>query len=186
RAAAMLAALALVVAPRAAAQNVIAVSPGDDMTLSLQTAIDGAADGDILLLTGDWVSFIFGASVVIDGKGLTLMAPRGTTPEIRTLVVRNVPAGSLVLVRGLKLTQWAPEVSDDPVGVLHLMDCAGAVWIEDCTIDGIDGEGGVFGLSGTGTPGVEIENCAAANLERCLISGGNGVAEDGYGMSWHP
>ncbi|MBK6941673.1 MAG: hypothetical protein IPH13_15970 [Planctomycetes bacterium] len=110
-----------------------APGPGVDFT-SAQAAVDAAAPGDVIL-------FRQGAygSVTIAGKGITLVADAGAIvhlsapfsfsasmgPQSFHNVVRDVPAGQRVVFRGIGSMRG-----------LEIVDCDGAVWIEDCTVGG--------------------------------------------------
>src|SRR5262245_14504231 len=61
-------------------------------------AVSAAADGDIILVR----SGLYGA-VVVDGKGLAIVNDAGSVGLDR-LVIRNLPAQSVVTVRGIDLT----------------------------------------------------------------------------------
>ena len=90
--------LALLVGVAAGARaDVVAVPAGIG---NLQAAIDAAADGDVLLLAGGF----HGIDVVIDGKALTLATDDVVQAAMAQLTVRNLPAGSRVLLRGLLVT----------------------------------------------------------------------------------
>ena len=170
----------------AVAQNAVLVTPGADPTLSLQSAIDAAADGDILVLAGTWISDGVGPVAVVDGKGLAIVAAAGTAPELLRLRVRNVPVGSTVLVRGLRMAAPPTSLPDIEQGRVWLQDCAGSVWLEDCEIDGFNSLSWGFGTAFPAVSGVAASNCAALNLERCTLRGGFGIDKFNGGMASHP
>jgi hypothetical protein len=170
----------------ALAQNAVLVTPGGDPTLALQTAIDAAADGDILVLAGTWTSDGVGPVAIVDGKGLAIVAAAGTAPELLRLRVRNVPAGSTVLVRGLRMAAPPTSLPDIEQGRVWLQDCAGSVWLEDCEIDGFNSLSWGFGTAFQAVSAVAASNCAALNLERCKLRGGSGIDKFNGGMASHP
>lgn len=182
--------ITLLLASCALAQNVIVLTPGPNQTATLQSAIDAAADGDIIVLAGAWSAAVNGASVLVDGKGLTLVAAEGSAPGLRQLRLRNLPAGGRIVLRGLRLDQPEPVIESSSsayAGRVTAQDCAGAIWIEDCTLMGEHGMGtGFFGLNSEGQAGLFVDHCAAVNVERCELRGGHGTDAGGVGMgAWN-
>jgi hypothetical protein len=184
---AVLSALWLAAGARGAAQNAVVVLPGSDETASLQAAIDAAADGDILILHGTWGTATDGtATGMIDGKGLTLVAAAGTQPVLFRVFVSNVPEGSQVVLRGLDFDDLAGQFSSYEFGSVDIADCAGGVWVEDCSIQGIDGLGFIFGSSSPGFPALSVKQSTAVNIVHCALNGGAGATQGGFGMGFHP
>lgn len=119
---------AILLAPPALASEVHVVDdnggPGVDFT-DLQAAVTAAADRDVLLVkAGGYAPF------TISGKGLTVIAdndqPVGVAGQI---TVENLPADRTVVLRGIETTS--------PSGFGLLVDnCAGAVRIEECKLEG--------------------------------------------------
>jgi len=180
--------LALVADARAGV-TIVQPTPGPEpqYTAPLQAAIDAAADGEILVLHGTWLSQFDGARVVVDGKGLTIVAAAGTAPAIASLKIRNVPAGSQVLVRGLEISDFSSALNQALyLSFTRVDDCAGGVWFEDCLVVGTAGAGFIFGESSPGFHGVSVRNSAAVEFVRCELTGGKGASEGGVGMGWHP
>jgi hypothetical protein len=147
------------------AANVHVVSfapgPGVDFT-SAQAAVDAAAPGDVILFRqGSY------GSVTIAGKGITLIADAGAFVHLaagfsfsKTMgplsfhnVVRDVPAGERVVFRGF----WT-------IGGLELIDCDGAVWIEDC---------GVVGTA----PALRASGCERVDVVRGSVKGLHGYVD---------
>ncbi len=113
-------ALCLFTLPAAAlpqARNVQVVSPGSG---ALQTSIDAAAEGDVLLLrAGAWGPLdSVSPPITIDGHSLILQAAKPAQSEIRRLRVQNLTASQSVVLRGIDLDH------------VELVDCAGPVMIE--------------------------------------------------------
>lgn len=169
---ALLVAVLLLVPCATAARADVIVVPPPAGTGALQAAVDAAADGDILLLPGG-ASFQGGTTIA--AKSLTLVGDPDvgqSPPTLWHLVVRDLPAGGRVVLRGLTVA------GDAPLGVpndsLELLDDAGAVWVEDCTLVGLPGLAG-FGASIPGAAGVRIDACEAVTMMRCEVLGGDGA-----------
>lgn len=145
---------------------------GGGMFSVIQDAVVAAADGDIILIAaGDYSAGMFPPPIVIDGKGLTLLAtPHGASVRCPGVTVRNLTATQQVVVRGI-------DVGPSPPLSLTLgcvvKDCSGAVWIEDCVILGEPG-GLIFSFPTPGHAGVAVTNSTAVSLVRCVVTGGSG------------
>jgi len=160
----------------AAARAGVTVVDGDFFVL--QTAIDAAADGDILLLKPGSGGFISGAT--IDGKSLTLVVDGGSY-NLGHLTVSNVPAGGQVTLRGLTIS--------DPIaffytafpesGGIEVRDCAGSVWIDACSIVAAPQSPGGFAGSLPGAHGLFALNSADVVLSDGSVTGGVGAFENG-------
>lgn len=163
-------ALVAVVSELGAAVHVVAskAGPGVDFT-NAQAAVDAAAPGDVLLFRqGSY------AEVTIAGKGITLVADTGAFVHLgapfsfsSTMgplsfhnVVRDVPAGERVVLSGI----WS-------LRGLEIVDCDGAVWIEDC------------GVSGT-APALRASGSTRVDFVRSSVTGLTGYVDAGayYGV----
>lgn len=149
-------------APVAAAQSVWVVDPlggpGADFT-ALAPAVDAAAPGDVLVLRG--VSF---GALVLDGKGLTVVADEGFEPFLfgqdgPGVLVRNLPAGQSVVVRGCAIERNALV----PGPKLEITACSGAVWLEHCR------------TFVAGAPAARVEASADVVLHACEFRGTDGT-----------
>lgn len=134
--------------------------PGVQFT-SLQAAIDAAADGDVLLVTGVPLT---PQPILIDGKGLTITSGNFLSAAnwYSLLEVKNLAADQRLVLRGVS--------GESATRALYLHDNAGPILLEDVR----------FGIFAQGIPqpqplpaNVLIENCASVRLERCV----------GYGYS---
>jgi hypothetical protein len=105
---------------------------------SIQSAVDAATDGDTLLIrTGNYFNPPgLGATVVLDGKGLTLIAEAGAQASIEyfgfgiggtAISVRNLAVGQRCVLRGLRVVSSLGRA-------VEVVDCAGSVWIEGCSV----------------------------------------------------
>ncbi len=146
--------------------DVIVVDPAGVGEPALEAAIAAAADGDILLLQpGDYLTDADG--VVIDGKGLVLIADGGgTRPVLDFVGVQNVPAGSTVVIRGVELraSGFFPFTSS---AALRVLDCDGAVWVEDSVLVGPPSAGTLGGA-----PGLFVYNSANVTIAHSTMLGG--------------
>ena len=123
----------LLLAGRAPAQDVLVVGPapgpGIDFVV-LQQAIAAAADGDtIVVLPGEYDN-----QVLLQDRQLVLagvVGPKGERPILASLVIRDLAADHSIVLRGFELRPFVfgPEI-------LKVQQCAGAVLLEDCVLNG--------------------------------------------------
>lgn len=114
----------------------------------IQPAIDAAADGDtILIRTGNYVS----SSFSIAGKSLVLAGDGPHPPFLDgSIEIRDLAGSQSVTLRRL---QQFVLITQDPG--LSIRDCAGSVFVEECSLAGPAGSG----LLGAGLyPAVIVEN----------------------------
>jgi hypothetical protein len=167
---ALLALLALGGLVPAAVAGVIVVDPPTGPTA--QAAIDAAAPGDILLLKPS--ASDPAADLVIDGKGLTLVAD-GADIGFHGLKVQNVPAGQQVTVRGVTLSGPAPFWP--AASALSIFSCAGSVWFDTCTVTSPDQiSAGFLGWAPEGPAGTNVSACSSVLFTGCQLSGGRGAS----------
>ena len=144
----------------------------------LQAAIDAAPAGEILLVLAGTSDA--SKTITIAGKGLTVVAwPADAVVDVDRLRIKDLPAGSRVIVRGFRMTPTSPLGSyyDGPyVGAaLEISNTAGTVWIEDCEARSPD-QLLPFGLpGGYGNHGASLTTCANVVLMRCTLVAGNGA-----------
>ncbi|MHC5212673.1 MAG: right-handed parallel beta-helix repeat-containing protein [Planctomycetota bacterium] len=154
---------ALLTIPIAAAPSDVIEVPGDARTI--QEAVDRAGGGEVLLIApGD-----YGESVVIVGKGLTLVADGGPV-GLRRLVVRSVPESGSVVLRGLEIDAGPSSSSD---AGLVLLGNAGSVRVEACSIEGANATSLV-----AGGPGARVTACRSVTFVRSLLRGGFGFTSE--------
>jgi len=127
--------------------------PGADST-SLGGAVNPAADGDIVLVRAGVYPDLDG--IVLDGKGLVVVAEVGAQVVTERVRVQNLPLRSHVLVQGITFSTFEHLTAD-------LDACAGPLWFEDCafTPQGPSLQAG--GMFPTG--------CDALVLSRCTVTG---------------
>lgn len=147
--------------------------PGSFTTI--QAAVDAATGGDTVLVVGSGIE-TFQESVVVDGKGITLVSDTGVTARMRTLRVSNVPAFERVLVRGVSV--GLPGDSGQADIALRVVACLGAVRLEDSVFQGDGGFAGFvipFEDGYDGARGASITNCGNVAAARCRFAGGGGA-----------
>ncbi len=173
-------ALCATVLAGAANAGVIVVDPGGGPGggALLQAAIDGAVDGDILLLrAGDYSD----QDVTLTGKRLALVNDAGGLEvTLRRLTVTLPSGGGAVLLRGL--TSSPPAVDTTAGAALSVTGTFAtttfAVWIEDCVATG--GQAGVDGSGGLPTfaySGIVLAFVPRAVVIRCTARGADGFDE---------
>jgi hypothetical protein len=174
----------------AAAQSVWVVddTPGVGVDFaSIQTAVDAAADGDVLLVrAGTYSAFtIFAKSLVVSAELAAQVKVQGG------IGVRGLLPTQSVVLRGLDVVNPHEEGAT-------LKNDAGPVWIEDCTLVGGVGDNSLDGLFAGeplhSFPAALVEGCDEVVFARCELRGGHGLTlwdeeyqydagDDGHGLS---
>jgi len=158
RAAALAAALLALYGARAHAQSLLVVAPdpgpGVDFT-QVATAVGAAVDGDVILVRdGSYSGFtIVDKALVIVGED---------QPRVSSITVRDLAPARSVAIDGFRVTSG-----------VDLEDDAGPVWLEDLDVQSI---GGLFGFPGAA---LEVVDCAAVSLTRCVLTGAPGLEATG-------
>ena len=162
--------LALLVAPLRA--DVIVVDPGASPGyFLLQNAVETAQPGDIVLIKpGDYITSA-GVAVTWYGKALSLVAD-GPGVTLPGLLVQGVPAGQVLLVRGL---QFGPEPAQELNLARIRVGGSGALWIEDCNSIGADGWLLFDTYPKVANHGLLAEDLDFVLLARSDFSGGRGL-----------
>lgn len=118
---------------------------------TIQAAVNAASDGDAILIRGG----SYQEQVLIDGKGLRLVALAGVTQwgtvqvtPAPLLHIVNLPAQSEMHLRGLSQLRISRILGAG----LRLENNAGRIWVEDCFLDNYDGSA------------LHISNCAFVML----------------------
>lgn len=140
-------ALVSLFASRASAADAWVVGPG--FFPNIQQAVDAAADGDVVLVKPGGASFTF----LLDGKGLSVIADASRPLALFALRMRNVPAGSTVVIAGFSIVGCNSGAS------LLCSDSVGAIRIQECTLGSSD------------CLRVAISNCSDVSLSECSITG---------------
>ena len=153
---------ALVAAAAGAAHAQSAVILVDGSGGDLQTAIQAAGEGDVLLVRGGPYD-----SLTIDGKGLAVVVDEGHEVMVdAALTVRNLAPQEAVLIQGLA------RAASSAGHRIH--DNQGSVWIEDCKLTSV---GELYtGIHPTET--LWVEASAAVVLARCHVSADGIFATD--------
>lgn len=168
----------------ASAQSVWIVDddgPGDFATL--QDAVDAAAPGDILRVRTDLPAQFNGSTpppevgrVVIDGKGLVIVGEGAVRPRVAYhLVVRNLPQDQDLVLRSVRLgyyrvhDQGSPHPPPSPPTCL-LEENQGTIWVEDCSVEFIEGALRAVGGLVSQLHGISAVNCEDVILTRCVVA----------------
>jgi predicted outer membrane repeat protein len=139
---------------------------------SIQTAVNAAVDGDLLIVgSGTYAPF------VIADKSLSIVAAEGATVQIQgTIEVRNLSAGRMVVLSGISSSG---QRGSQPVGPgLLIADCVGHVRLQGCTHVGSPGRD-PYGAQ----PGALLQNSLRVAMTGCTLLGGNGDDGDSEGQS---
>lgn len=121
---------------------------GDHTTI--QTAVDAAIDGDVILVRGG--SY---ASFTVDNRALSIFADADAVVQVAgTLGVVNLALGKTLVVSGIKVT--GTSALPAPSVALVLTNNAGALRFQACTFTG--GKG--LSISGAGGGGTTYPNAA--------------------------
>lgn len=143
---------------------------------SITGAIAAAAAGDVVLVrSGDYEPF------VIDGIGISLVADEGASVHVHATtgplvsVIRNVPAGQRVVVRGVRFSVGTRLMLLGPL--LHVDNCAGVVWVEDTVVDSVPGVPTFYTLGQRES--ARVENSPQVVLVASTFRGSTGSATAG-------
>lgn len=130
----------------------------------IQSAIDAAVDGDVLLVgAGTYPGF------TLDGKSVAIFAaPAGASVSISgNVTVRNVSGGSVLIGLHVAPTTFGSALS--------VTSCSGDVRVESCTF---------IGLSGTypGQPAGDIAQSTKVVLVGCTFQAGDSILHSLHGI----
>lgn len=161
-------ALALAAAGPSLRADVVVVDPqGGPGAALLQSALDAAQPGDILLLrAGDYSA---ASRFTLAGKGVCLVADPRDDVVLPGLYANGVPQGQLLLLRGLGLV--SPASLD---GGSQLIG-NGVAWIEDCRGTGFPAWADEAGTVWWATAGLYVQSFATAVIARSSFQGGRGL-----------
>ncbi|MCE9595931.1 MAG: hypothetical protein K8S98_17215 [Planctomycetes bacterium] len=138
-------------------------NPGLGTFTTIQSAVDAASHGDVLIATsGSYASF------TIDDKALTVIG-HGVVNVAGTCTVKNLATNHRAALIGLRIT--APNVSSGTSSALVLQNDLGIVGVQDCTLKG----GGNHDIS-SGAPsgnGATATNCQRVMIAASTLTGGS-------------
>lgn len=159
--------LATFVATVGADVKVVNVSGPSPFT-TIQSAVDAASDGDVVLVRAG----TYNAGFTITDKALTVVGDGAVTIKNRVRVANLSITRSVVLAK-LSIVPVVGSVS--ALTALHLYGNSGEVRVQECTIRGGPGQIDFGYTSDPGDHGVRVEDCAGGvALVRCAIEGGGG------------
>lgn len=118
----------------------------------LQSAIDAANDGDVLLVAPG-----AGGTFTVDGKSLVIAGDGNGTVKgsFGTFAIRNLGSAQSVVLRNFEQT---PSIGFGPTPTCRIEQCAGSVFVEDCVL--VDGD-----------PTLLVHASSAVELARCTVRG---------------
>lgn len=155
----------------ALAENVVIVDAGGLQSYpGLQSAIDAASNGDVLVVApGVYAPF------TIDDKTVWIEAATpGTVQVDGTVTIQNLKKAKYVVLSGLSITGLEQSTfpgESDPA--LVLTDDRGNIRVQDCTITGGRGGDGCHPY-GSGGDAVIATNCKRLAFVRSTLTGGDG------------
>lgn len=170
-----------------ATAGVLVVAPSGAPFTQIQTAVDAASDGDVVLVkSGTYASF------VIRNQELAIVADTNATVNVDGAIrVSGVAATRSVLLSGLHSTGNA--LTDETRHGLFARNCAGALRVIGCELSGIPLPLGVafpgypnshyqFLLAPCyGGQGAQIEGCLDVAFVGCTLRGSDAPPTSGYG-----
>lgn len=190
--------LALVAAPlsRAAAIHTVdSNNPSSADFADVQSAIDAASDGDVIVVRYPYVAPPYDP-FVIDGKALTIVGVilggsgwQAVPPDLvgmpgnqnaRKITVRNLGASQQVVLRGMLVDAGNGTLSADfnRGSALTIENCQGAVRVEECSFIGEEGVSGqTFPIppEAAAAPGVVVRDSDDVAFFGCYVEGGEGA-----------
>lgn len=151
-----IAAAVLVLAATALAQAVHTVDPVGGDFATIQAALDAAAPGDIVLVTGgSHENVVIQKGVVLVGAGGGFITKAAAGPGVAQppLRVVGIPAGESVVVAGLTVF----TVTSGATAAVEVSGCAGAVWLQDLFVDSY------------GSDALVVEGCASTVVAGSIV-----------------
>jgi hypothetical protein len=158
---------------------VVATNGSGDVT-TVEAGLDLAAPGDTLLLReGSYVPVAAGLpdDFLIVAKSLTIVGD-GAGATVSRMRITGQDIGEEVVLRNLTIEP--PILSGGFGEILEIVDCAGTVALEDCTLLGMPGVSIGLGTEPfPGYPALVVSNCSGVTLTRCTLEGGEGLGSFG-------
>lgn len=154
--------LAFVLAAPAARANVLVVGGGGPHN-TIQSAIDAASDGDVVLVRpGTYAGF------TVQNKGVAVVADVGGPVSLTgALIVRDVAVTSACVFSGLLVTPPSSPTSSGGSNALQATNCAGSLRFVSCVLRGAANQ--CLGY------GPIISQCLNLAFVDCEIGGADGV-----------
>lgn len=153
--------LAFLLAAGASAQSVFVVAPvpgAGVFSTDIQTAINAAVDGDLVLVKGgSYPGF------TINAKSISIVADTGASVVTNGQVfVSNLAASQSLLLQGITV------LGNSSVPSLLTLNSPGPIWIESCNVTGGT-------RSASGLVAVSINSCPSVVIQRSIMIGGSGA-----------
>ena len=168
---------ALLLLAATAAADVIHV-PAEQPSVAAAVAV--AVDGDLILVEPG----SYPVPILLDGLGVSIVGHGGVV-KLRSITVRNLPAGEAVLLQNLNVDLGFGFNDDDDA--ITLLDCAGAVRIEACTAVGDYGDPGAWQqviYPTDGGSGLRMVHCDDVVVVHGFLAGGDGGSVKDEDLQW--
>jgi hypothetical protein len=173
----------LIAAPFARADVIVVDAGGGGDVTTLTDAVAAALNGDTILVRPG--SYNEPGTVIVDGKGLTIVGERPTPPSGPDVTVRpgfllrNLPAAHNVVIANLLVIGESSVPGFEVTPALVLSDNVSHVRVQDCDLVGGDAAG--EGLP-NGAPGVDAVNSGSVALVDVSVRGGAGLYSPDQGV----
>lgn len=150
----------------ALAGDVLKVGSGQAFS-TIQSAVDAASDGDVVLVSGPGTYPAFAA----DDKQLAIVGDGAGVPAVTGEIdVDHLSAWKLLVIA--RLDAYASSIVSQG---LRIRDNAGAIRVQDCTVRGMSFGEAYFGTAGTGATFSFDDDIV---LTMCNLHGGDGLGRD--------
>ncbi|MEM9379324.1 MAG: hypothetical protein AAGB93_05180 [Planctomycetota bacterium] len=162
----LLSLLVLAAAPVAAQEVLVVGSDGFTPYLSIRDAIQDASPGALIIVRPG----VYAENLRIGSKPLRIVAPvPGSVTVFGDVDVRDLPAGSEVLLHGLRIEGFYVEFD----AAVQLRDCGGHVTLQRCEVFAAD----AFVSDDPGQTALGALRSARVTAIHCTFEGGDGTAE---------
>lgn len=169
-------ALAALLGAVAARAGVLIVGPGPGEFAEIQSAVDAAQDGDVVLVKGGTYARV---TIVNRGIEVAALVPGATVTIAGPLQVLQLAVGKTVVLDGLRATGITGPLEPDGYGLLAAF-CAGRIRVQGCAFQGADGNplaGCAPSPFDWGWDGSRVSNCSDVAFTSCDFVGGRGADE---------
>jgi predicted outer membrane repeat protein len=145
-------------------------APGLGVLPDIQTAVNAAVSGDVLLVgPGAYAPF------TIDNKSLYVFAmPGGAVTISGTIEIKNLGAAQRVILSGITATAPTATILAQPPPGLRATSNLGHVRLQSCSFTGGKGKQGTCYANGAGGHGALLTDSTRVAFVACTLVGGRG------------